>query len=167
MTIGTSYSVAKRTLIDALTARPGLAGVTVAYDLPTRGQDIRGDTGSWERISFDEGVDPIPVEGSQANVVFCSLPLHLDETYLLPVVIQVVRPEANDTRAIDERVDELVGEVLEEVATDPTLGLLSFSRFEIPRAAATARWAGYIGEGRGRAAGCRLDLEVECRITFS
>lgn len=167
--VGSSYATVKRALRDRLQERSGLVGVAVEYQAPVQAADNRGSAGQYEKIFLDDVED-----GELNNVVMCSVPLRLDESYHLSVVIEVIRPSSLGTQeAADERVDQLLFEIVHELASDPTLGISlnpglhsHFDFLNVTRGR-FVRDTGFIaGTGGGHGARCVLDVEVSCRLSF-
>lgn len=163
-TLGTTYSTVKEALIDLLRDRPELGTVAVTYEAPLQPDQVVGPTGEHEAIFF---VDSDPDEGTQENEVICSLPLRISESYALPLVVQVLRPESDGSQlAADRRVDELLGVVLTVVANNPTLGVdAPFEYLHATRGNFTRR-TGVIGSGSGHGSSVRFELHVEARLSY-
>lgn len=158
MAYGSSYYTVKTAIIEALQGRPGLAEVSVLYQVPERPQDLAGPSGIADVIFLHDA------EGSYENVVACGLPLKLDESYNLVLVIECIRTDTDGTQSIvDQRVDELLGEVLGELANNPTFGVTEFDFCRITRGS-FRRTAGQLGSGHG--ARCEFDLEINARLSF-
>lgn len=159
MSVGSSYSTAKAAIVSKLNARAGLSGVAISYQAPLVSSDLGGESG--DAIWLDNAT------GGYDNVVICGLPLRLEELYDLRVVIQSLRPSTTGTQQVaDERVDELLYEIFDELADDPTFGVTTFNYFHITRGS-FARITGFLPTGAGHGARCELDLNVECRHTFT
>lgn len=163
MPYGTSYGTMKRAIINRLSQRPALQGVNVAYSAPVLASDTKGPAGAYEGIFF--GDTPLD-DGRDDNVIICSVPLQLDETYTLCLYVQVVL-EASDgsQEAADERVDALIYEIAHELAHDPTFGVEDFNytwatRFRFRRV------TGHLPRGPGHGAGAELRIEVKARLTY-
>lgn len=159
MSVGSSYATAKAAIVSRLETRGGLSEVTVRYQAPVVASDMGGASG--DAIWLDAA------EGDYENVVICGLPLRLEEIYSLTLVVQSLRPTTDGTQqAADERVDEVLYEILAELANDPTFGVTAFNYFQITRGS-FRRITGFLPSGAGHGARCELDLNVECRHTFS
>lgn len=162
MPVGSSYSTLKAAIVDRLRLRPGLSAVTVSYRAPETTSEVQGESGSRELIHLDDA------SGDHTNVVFGGLPLWLDESYDLKLIIQVLRQSSDGTQeTADARLDELWFEVLAELANDPSFGVtapgiehvvVSYSSFTV--------MTGFLQNSGGHAAGVELDLAVEARISF-
>lgn len=158
MSVGSSYSTAKAAIVSKLDARSGLDGVNVLYQAPEQASDVGGESG--DAIWLDDA------EGDYDNVVICGLPLRLEELYTLKLVAQSLRPSRDGTQLVaDQRVDALLYEILDELATDPTFGITSFNYFQITRGAFT-RVTGVLPNGAGHGSRAELQLNVECRHVF-
>ncbi len=163
MAVGSTYSAVKAQLVAKLLARPALSGVAVTYRPPEKAAEVEGQSGSGETIWLDDA------EGDNEVVIFGGLPLHFDESYALVVKIQVLRPEtgtAGEQQAADTRADELLYEVLKELASDPSLGVAGFDHVQVIPAS-WVRTTGHLGTSGGHAASIDLSLQVEARIGFS
>lgn len=164
MSVGSSYSTLKWAIFQQLQARAGLQGVAVSYQAPVQAQDVQDSTGSSEAIWLDDA------DGEHENVVICSLPLQIEELYSIALVVQVLRPSSlGDQRAADLRVDELLFEVLSELATDPTWGLSNTGNFVYLHTTRTAfrRVTGFLPNGAGHGARAELALRVDSRLRFT
>lgn len=164
MAVGSSYATLKAAIVAQLQARAGLTGVSVSYQAPLQATDISGPVGSFEAIWLDD-----TEAGEHQNVVICSLPLQLEEVYAIRVVIQVLRPTSTGTqRQADERVDQLLYEVLHELANDPTWGLSGTSPFNYLHTTWSTfeRKTGFLPNGAGHGASWEANLQVNSRISF-
>jgi hypothetical protein len=161
MAKGSTYSALKAAIVDRLRARPGLSAVTVSYRAPLTTSEVQGESGSRELIHLDDAED-----GDHSNVIFGGLPLVLDESYSLLLKVQVLRP-GEEQRVADERVDELLFEVLSELANDPTFGVDApeFEHVQVTYSSFT-RTTGFLQNASGHAAGAELELAVEARLSF-
>lgn len=160
MPVGSSYSTVKEAMWTRLRARAGLSSVAVSPDPPADPLNVRGPSGSGDAIWIADA------EGSYENVVLGAPGLWLEELYDLTLVIQAMPTNSTDTQLrMDRRVDEMLYEVLQETAGDPSWGVTDFVYVQIARGP-FRRLVGPI-EGRNiRPARCELDLNVECRIRF-
>lgn len=162
--VGSSFSTLKWEIYLALKARAGLQGVAVSYQAPVQTQDVQADGGTFEAIWLDDG------SGEHENRVICSLPLQIEEIYGITLVVQVLRPESlGDQRSADLRVDELLYEVMAEIATNPTFGLSNSGPFvylHVTRAT-FQRVTGFLPSGAGHGARAELLLQVESRLRFT
>lgn len=166
MTQATAYSTVKQALVTLLEARQGLSGVKVSYGPPVNIPDIRSINGSWENIHF-LGVDG----GTFDEIVFCDGGLRFDEDYVQEVRIQVLRPTNIGTqKACDERVGELLYELLAELAGQHDWDLASLSLDHLNYLMvlpATQEWdVGRLEGTAGHAAGIKLGLQVRARRSF-
>jgi hypothetical protein len=162
MPVGSTYSTLKTAIYDKLKARPALSAVAVNYRAPEKATEVQGESGSREAIFLDDA------EGEHDNVVFGGLPLRLEETYSLKLVIQVLRKgDSSEQQDADRRVDELLYEVLHELASDPTFGIDddAFDYLQVTYSD-WKRTTGFLDTSGGHAAGCELDLQVEARLSF-
>jgi len=163
---GSSYSTVKAAVVAKLDARSGLDGVSVAGEPPVDPFKVQGDTGSGKAIWLADA------EGDYDNVVLCGAGrLDLEETYDLTLVLQALPQSTSDTQAVtDQRVDAMLGEVLLQMATDPTWGITASADLPIVYLMSTRgsfrRFVGPIAERNIRPSRCELDLHVQCRITF-
>lgn len=164
MAVGSSYSTLKSTIVTQLKARAGLSAVSVSYQAPLQATDISGPVGNFEAIWLDDAES-----GEHQNVVICSLPLSLEEVYSIKVVVQVLRPTSTGTQEeADTRVDELLYEVLYELAHDPTWGLSGTTPFNYLHTTLTTfeRKTGFLPTGTGHGASWEANLQVQSRISF-
>lgn len=160
MSVGSSYSTVKRAITDVLSDRGGLAEVSVSYQAPVAGEDVTGPTGAADAIWLHDA------DGEYDNVVICGLPLRLEERYDLVLVVQSLQPDSLGTQEVaDTRVDEMLFEVLDALATDPTFGVDDFDYLQVTRGR-FRRVTGFLPTGSGHGARAELRLEVECRIAF-
>lgn len=163
MPAGSTYAALKAAIVERLQARSALSAVSVLYRPPERADEVAGESGVNESIWLDEAA------GDHTNVVFGGLPLCLDESYSLALVIQVLRPTSDGEQQVaDERVDELLYEVLSELAHDPSFGVDApeFDLVQVTYSSFT-RTGGFLQSGSGHAAGAELELAVQARINFT
>lgn len=164
MAVGSSYAALKRAITTQLKARSALSAVSVSYQAPLQAKDVLDASGSGTAIWLEDS------EGAHENVVICSLPLQLEERYALGLIIQVVFDSSDGTQeAADERCDELLYEVLAELANDPTFGLSTgdpYNYLHVTRST-WRRGGGFLPSGAGHGAWIRLLLDVEARIHFT
>ncbi len=163
MTATTGFSAIKSALVTQLAARPGLAGVEVAYEMPERANNVAGQSGNYDAVWF-EGAP----EGSFDNTVFRAGGLLIDETYVQDMVIQVLRPLSDGTQQVaDERAQQILGEVFAELSAQAGwdkagLGLANLLRLVVTPA--SQEWVvGRIGGKPGHLSALVLGLEVEAR----
>ena len=163
---GSSYSSVKAAVVTKLTARNGLSGVAVSGEPPVDPFNVQSQTGSGKAIWIAD------TEGDYDNVVLCGPGrLDLEETYDLKLVLQSLPLSTTDNQAVtDQRVDVMLGEVLLEMAGDPTWGLVATADLPIVYLMSThgsfRRFVGPISDRNIRPSRCELDLNVRCRITF-
>ena len=118
MAEGSSVYAVKAALVTLLTARAGLSGVSISHQAPTKATDLKTTTGNFDAIWLGDADDSTNV------VVFSGLPLRLDESYELDLMVQVLRPTTTGTQAVcDARASVLLGEVFGLLSSNPTLGL--------------------------------------------
>jgi hypothetical protein len=163
MSAATPYSVFKSAMVTRLSARSGLAGVTVAYDAPNETPDVRA-SGSWESIHFDK------ISGASNNVIMCAGSLVYDFDYVQVAVVQLIRPDSLGTQqAADERLEELLNEVLAEMADQQgwdmaALGLDVFDYFQATLASIDTRTGKLSSQGHGAA--YDLGIRVQARRSY-
>lgn len=167
MAHGTTYSAIKSLLTARLTARSGLHGVAVRYQPPLDPKDVNS-VGAREAIWFGD------TEGDFSNVVFCDGGLRFDEDITIVCIIQVLGKESlDDQEAVDRRVEELMLEVLAELA-DPAFAaavladavLAAFDYVMVTPASQQWR-VGRLGQAStAHAAGCELGIRVESRRSY-
>lgn len=166
---GSTIGDVKAALIAVLDARPGLKDVNVSYEGPRFASDVQNDAGLYEAIWLDNGPPVIPDSGDNVVSIVKGLPLEIDDTYDLTVVVQVIRPTSDVSLADTEaRSVELLGEVLGAMSTDPNLGLNpdNYLRCEVlPR-----RWdhtSGHLPNPPGFGSRFHLHLRVQARLALS
>jgi hypothetical protein len=126
MPVGSTYAVVKDAIVTKLRAREALSGITIQSQPPTRPEEIKSEDGSGKAIWLADA------EGSYTQVVMGAPGLWIDETYDLTLVIQSLPVDTDDTQlTTDTRVDEMLYEVLNEAAADPTCGITQFNFVEI------------------------------------
>jgi hypothetical protein len=165
---GTTYSAIKSLLVSRLTARSALNGVKVNYQPPSDPLDVQS-LGSREAIWFTDA------DGTFDNVVFCDGGLRFDEDIIIGCVIQVLGKESlDDQEQVDQRVEELLLEVLAEIAdpdfrvaveqTDPVLSAFDYVLVSV----ATQEWrVGRLAQtGKAHAGGCELGISVQSRRSY-
>jgi len=169
MTFGSTYSAVKAALVTQLDARSGLAATSVLYQAPERGSEVRGESGAWELIFFDDA------EGTSGVRVFAGpSPLIFDEEYIQTCVIEVQIPDSSGTQqAVDDRAMELLYEVLHELShqaewdyTALGLGPADFEYVDL----VPASWStntGFIVPTKGHGARIGLGIRVRARRLFS
>ncbi|MEV0085258.1 hypothetical protein [Saccharopolyspora sp. NPDC050642] len=149
MSIGTTLPAVKRALLDALAARPGLSGVQVSYEMPQRA--LAG-----EAIWFDEDTETeagIPVMKAGTKKV--------DETYALPVVVQVLVTDGRDAEVADLRAAALLAELQQSLAENPQVT-------PAIQWAELGGWSHHVGPiGDGSSRGSRFDVLVRVRARLS
>lgn len=149
MSIGTTLPVVKRAIIDALSARAGLSGVQVSYEMPQRGILA-------ESVWFGEDTETeteIPVMKAGTKKV--------DETYALPLVVQVLVTDGRDAETADLRAAALLGEVQQCLAESPRLT----PQIQWAELGGWSHHVGPIGDGTSR--GSRFDALVRVRARLS
>ncbi len=161
MSVGSSYSTVKNALFTLLTARSGLAGVAISSQEPIQATDVTGSGGLRDAIWL------VDATGTYDDQLFRGQPLSFSETYGLVVAIQSVRESTAGTQlAVDTRVDEMLYEILDQIATDATLGIHTFNYlYALP--ASLRRITGIMKTGVGHGSRCELTVEVRCRHTFT
>lgn len=161
--LGSSYSLLKSAITSRFQQRAGLQGVAVSYQAPLQADDVTGSAGSYESIWLDD------TDGEYENRVICALPLQLEETYSVRLVVQVLAPESEGTQEVaDRRVDELLYEVMSELAYDPTFGLSGTGNIVYLHAThgPFRRITGLLPNGMGHGARFEMNLEVDSRLEF-
>ncbi|MGH3834189.1 MAG: hypothetical protein ACREX8_14250 [Gammaproteobacteria bacterium] len=145
MSTGTSLIAFKQALQTALTARPALAGVQVAYEFPTTnitGEDI------WLDRAESDSTYPVMRAGTKK----------VDEDYTVIVMIQVLKTQGEGQEAADLRAAALLAELQQCIAENPQL---------IPQIqwASFAGWQHLLGpfESGGAARGSRFEVRVKVR----
>lgn len=161
MSVGSSYAAVKNALVTLLQARTGLANVKVSSQEPLNATDLTGSDGTQDAIWIAD------TDGTYDDQCFRALPLAFDETYGLKIAVQALRATTVGTQvAADLRVDQLLYEVLQTVATDPTLGLGTTFNYLFALPSTFQRHGGFLPTGGGHGSRCDLTIEVQCRHTF-
>ncbi len=163
MAVGSTYSTLKGAIYAKLLARLTPLNVVVRYSAPERTDDVLGPTGKYEAVWLDNAM------GSQDNVVICGAPLSIDETYRLNLSVQVLQEDGNvggTQQTADVRCDEILYEVMDELAGNPTWGVTQFPICQTTRA--TFKWeTGVLPNGMGHGARVDLALEAKGRISYA
>jgi hypothetical protein len=116
MTIGTSFPTAKALLLTALEARSWPAGTVVAGHPPRRASEADSD----RLVFIDNGAVDIEQD---IETMTGGTPVEFWETFELVVVCQAMsRTDAGTQAAADTAAAVLMAEVVDAVASDPTLG---------------------------------------------
>lgn len=151
MTTGTTLTAFKVAYVALLAARPGLAGVQVAYAKPTT--ELQSEA-IWLASATTEDVRLATMGGAVKKV---------DETYLLSGVVQVLLSDGRDEQTADARANVLLGEVQEALAANP-------KDLAGVRLATLSGWehdVGPIGEGTSKGARFDFTIRVEARLPSS
>lgn len=144
MTAGTAFRAVGEALVDALAARPGMAGWNVRYSSPREPKDLQGPSGAQLAVWVD------PEEGGSTYEVVTS-PMGYEETGTVALVFQhgvEKGPAAQED--VDGTVDEAVGELLDLLTDDPHLAdhpLPAGWDLAWARLAGTDRTGGLLGGG--------------------
>lgn len=157
MGYGTTLGPVRARLVARLQARAGLSAVAVGYDEPSQPPDVEGPSGL--RLAVWLAAD---VSGAtQRPAAMGGLPVDFEESWTQTVLCQALPRDSADTQeVVDDAVSLLVGEVMDEITGDPTLGL-SVSGWTV-RVFPAAGWrftGGFLAPGS--AARVALDLQVE------
>jgi len=172
---GTAFAAFKSALIANLKEREALEDVVVQYDSPENPAGVTTEQGLYESIFWDDAGVGIGISTkipNQENVVICGLPLRIEEEHPIPLAIQVMLPGTGGRQeAADHRVDELIFEVMAELAHNPTQGLHVTPGFDYIQATKLWTWERHSGildpSSLGRGALARLFINVEARISFT
>lgn len=160
MTVGTALVVGKQALIARLEENATLtaAGVKISYRSPVLPTDVKATDGDYEAIWLGDATisDGIPVLTAGA--------LHRDETSVLDVMVQVIKPGTSGAAAdLQEEADIRAAAILTEVervlANNVDLGVTDPARFEALFLGASKHVTGFLGNGQ--AYGSRFDCRVE------
>jgi hypothetical protein len=168
MAFASAYPVVKAALVTRLKARSGLAGVSVTYEAPENSEDVRGTSGAWESVSFDDA------EGNIAQRVFAGASnLIFDEEYVQTCVIQVLRQDRGTQQEADERAGEILYEIHAELANQADwdydalgLGVTDFEYVDL-LPVIHKMVTGFLPAGAGHAARVELGIRVRARRTFN
>lgn len=167
MADGSTLYAVKAALVTQLALRAGLSGVSISHQAPTKATDLKTTTGDFDAIWLGDADDDTNV------VVFSGLPLRLDESYELDLIVQVLRPTTEGTQAVcDARASSLLGEVFGLLASNPTLGLADGSGSpDFPRCEVVPTgWRNITGPlpaGVGFGSRFEVRLGVEGRLSLS
>lgn len=116
MTVGSSYATVKTAIVTKLRARSALTDVAVEPAPPANPTEVMGESGSGKAIWIADA------DGQYDAVVMAAPDLRIDETYELVIVIQSLPKDTDDTQLVtDQRVDEMLYEVLHQVAAELTV----------------------------------------------
>lgn len=153
MTVGTVLPKVRAQLIELLSARAGLAGVLVSYSVPKSGEQLEAG----EAVFF-----PSESSGVIDNLALRALPLLLSETWQQGVVCQVLPPDDSyDQQTAETRAAELAGEVIDEVAGDPSLGLSVDEWGRIIARPVEWAWESGLADNGGWLARATVTLQIE------
>lgn len=162
MTVGTALVVGKQALIARLGENTALttAGVKISYRSPILPTDLKATDGDYEAIWLGDATisDEIPLL-TAGN-------LHRDETSVLDVFVQVIKPgTSGDAVDLQEQADIRAAAILTELertlANNVDLGVTDPARFEALFLGASKHVTGFLGNGG--AYGSRF----ECRVEFT
>lgn len=152
MTVGTVIAAVRAQLVTRLQARPGMAGVVVSYQVPTVPEQLAGDA-----VFFDASA-----EGSVSSLAIKALPARFKERWEQGVVIQrLPADDADDQADAEARVAVLVGEVIDLLAADPSLGLSLADWGRVTVLPESWRWDAGITDSGGYVVRCVLQLRIE------
>lgn len=144
MSTGTSLVTVKTALVDAFTARAGLAGVQVCYGFP---DDEISDESIWLQEATSQDAIPVMKTGTKK----------IEEQYSVTVACQVLRSEGESQQVADTRAAELLAEVQQTLAETPRL---------VPDImwAELDGWRHHVGQlPKGEGHGSRFDVQVKVR----
>lgn len=160
--IGSTYATLKAAIVTQLSARSGLEGVDVLPAPPADALKVHGPTGAGKAIWIADA------EGDQDNTVLCGEGrLDIDETYSLTIVLQALPIDNEAQTATDLKVDQMLGELLLELASDPTWGLVTGPvQYLITSRGSFRRFTGPLPGNATYPSRCEFDLDVEARISF-
>lgn len=115
MTAGTVIAAVRARLVTQLAARPGMSDTTVIYNEPEQAAQLDAGETCWLASA---------ATGDVTQAALKPLPLKTEEEWQQDVVFQVLGRDDSYTQDVAEvRVADLVGELLELLATGPDLGL--------------------------------------------
>lgn len=163
MTVGTALVVGKRALIARLGENATLtaAGVNISYRSPILPTDLQATDGDFEAIWLGDATTTNTVPILTAGT------LHRDETSVLDVMVQVIKPGTDSADDVDlqEQADIRAAAILTELertlANNVALGVTDPARFEAIFLGASKHVTGFLGNGG--AYGSRF----ECRVEFT
>ncbi|MEV5538479.1 hypothetical protein AB0L13_16610 [Saccharopolyspora shandongensis] len=149
MSTGTTLPAVKRAIVDALAARPGMAGVQVSYEMPQRG--VLAESVWWGEDTETETEIPVMRAGTKK----------VDELWSGMLVVQVLITDGRDAEAADLRAAALLAEVQQCLAEQPRISP------EVQWAEMTG-WAHHVGPiGDGTSRGSRFDVAIRVRARLS
>jgi hypothetical protein len=155
---GSTIGLVKAALIVSLQSRLP----NVNYESPISPIDTLGDDGSGDAIWWFDDAD-----SSESVLVFKGAPHWWDEDYTLSLIVQSLGRDTDaDQVAVDSRAINMLGEVLGVLASDPTIGIVDTSQYQL-RTVLPDGWTFHTGiqtTGLKRAAMFKLDLRVSARI---
>lgn len=166
MSAGTNARRVRRALVDALT--PRLDGVArVHYAAPVDPDAMTTPTGELAAVWTAYRSASIDLN------VFAAPALVLDETVTIEVVCQVLRLDGTDQDTVDELGEDLLGAVLAEIRTDPTLSTLDDTDELLTFDVVPTGWSvddvdnGVVGDNPGhRGARFRITVEATARLNL-
>lgn len=174
MSVGSSYAAVKTALQTLLDARSGLDNVSVLSQAPLKPSELAGADGTSDAIWLGD------TTGEYSDECFRALPLAFDETYDLTISIQSLKPtSAGSQVAADLRVDQMLYEVLAQIAGDPSIGnsppggtpvtgAITPNTFNYLDALPSGfrRIVGFLPTGAGHGSRCELTVTIHCRHVF-
>jgi len=154
-TLNSTISTVKDRLVVLLLQRSGLTGVQVT----------RGHPGNaLEKEALIIGI----AKGRHAPAAITSGRMPREETYSLDIIASVMVPAGTIADA-EDRCHELIAEVEEQVASDPTLGLVLGSSgvqsFSATPGDLEERGSGYIADPPGTIAEVVLRVDIKARLS--
>ncbi len=161
MSIGTSIPTVKGLLVDALSARTWPTGTVVGYEPPRFAEHVEAGLNVFllnDAVDIDHDVD----------VFNGSNPVEFEETYELTVVVEsVTDTDGGDQRDRDTEAAAMLAEVVDTVASDPTLGHTATA--ELPQIGVHLAGGGSYegGRGAGYLVGARQTIDVEVTATIA
>lgn len=160
MPAGSTYAALKQAIVTRLDTRPALTATAISAAPPVDPFKVVGASGSGQAIWIADG------EGVYENVVIGGPPLRLEELYTLTIVFQALPANTSDTQLVtDQRVDDMLGEFLSEMASDITWGITDFEYLHSTYGA-FRRFSGPVTDRGIFPSRCELDLEVEARLVL-
>lgn len=152
MTVGTVIAAVRAQLVTQLQARAGMAGVVVSYAVPTVPEQVASDA-----VFFDASA-----EGTVSSLAIKALPARFKERWEQAIVIQrLPADDADDQAEAETRVAQLVGEVIDLLAADPSLGLALADWGRVTVLPQSWRWDAGLTDSGGYVVRCVLQLLID------
>lgn len=166
MTVGTALVVGKQALLARIRANSALtaAGVKISYRSPVVPTDLKATDGDYEAVWLGGATirNEIPILTAGA--------LHRDETSVLELMVQVIKPGTSGAAAdIQEQADLRAAAILAEIertlANNVDLGVTDPARFEALFLGASKHVTGFLPNGQSYGSRFECQIEFTARLT--